>query len=54
MTARRDFAKKDGPIRSAVCFVVWLLALAMIGTVAVSELIRRRLVAITAGRKPGA
>lgn len=41
MTVRRDFAKRDGPIRSAICYLVWLLALGMIGVVAVAELIKR-------------
>lgn len=42
MAVRRDFAKRDGLIRSAICFAVWLLALGMIGTVAIAELIKRR------------
>jgi len=54
MPDRRDFAKSDGPIRSVICYLVWLLAVTMIGVVAVAELIKRRFKAITAGRKAGA
>lgn len=54
MTGRRDFSKRDGPIRSVVCFLAWLLVLAIIGAAAVSGLIKRRFIEITAGRKAGA